>query len=137
LKTWCEAAKLNASDIHLQPTQGDQVQVRLRIDGELLTRKLYTSKIHEAICRVIIENNCGLTLELNAAQDGKFDFAVSAHKKINLRVSTLPVTKGSESTPRSWFVYWATTRVWPTWTDWACQPKTRRCSDDWVRPPMD
>lgn len=57
-----EAAKLNASDIHLQPTQGDQVQVRLRIDGELLTRKLYTSKIHEAICRVIIENNCGLTL---------------------------------------------------------------------------
>lgn len=95
-----EAAKLNASDIHLQPTQGDQVQVRLRIDGELLTRKLYTSKIHEAICRVIIENNCGLTLELNAAQDGKFDFAVSAHKKINLRVSTLPVTKGSESTPK-------------------------------------
>ncbi len=95
-----EAAKLNASDIHLQPTQGDQVQVRLRIDGELLTRKLYTSKIHEAICRVIIENNCGLTLELNAAQDGKFDFAVSTHKKINLRVSTLPVTKGSESTPK-------------------------------------
>lgn len=95
-----EAAKVNASDIHLQPTQGDQVQVRLRIDGELLTRRLYSSKIHEAICRVIIENNCGLTLELNAAQDGKFDFAVSSHKKINLRVSTLPVTKGSESTPK-------------------------------------
>ena len=37
---------------------------------------------------------------MNAAQDGKFDFAVSTHKKINLRVSTLPVTKGSESTPK-------------------------------------
>lgn len=95
-----EAAKLNASDIHLQPTQGDQIQVRFRLDGELLTRKRYSTVIHEAILRVIVENNCGLTLELNKPQDGKYSFSLSSHKKINLRVSTLPVSRGSEATPK-------------------------------------
>ncbi len=28
-----EAAKLDASDIHLQPTQGEQIAIRMRIDG--------------------------------------------------------------------------------------------------------
>ncbi|HHH9441265.1 TPA: GspE/PulE family protein [Pseudomonas aeruginosa] len=95
-----EAAKLNASDIHLQPTQGDQIQVRFRIDGELLARKRYSTVIHEAILRVVIEGNCGLTMELNKPQDGKFSFSLSSHKTINLRVSTLPVSRGSEATPK-------------------------------------
>lgn len=93
-----EAAKLDASDIHLQPTQGDQIAVRYRIDGELITRKLYKNVIHDSICRVVIENLCNLSLEVSKPQDGKFEVAISSTKKINLRVSSIPVTRGSERT---------------------------------------
>ena len=91
-----EAAKLDASDIHLQPTQGEQIAIRMRIDGELITKRMYPFKYHEAISRVLVENFCNLPFESNKTQDGKFDFALSTHKKINLRVNSLPCAKGSD-----------------------------------------
>ncbi len=91
-----EAALLDASDIHLQPTQGDQIGVRYRIDGELITYKLYKTNIHDSISRVTIENLCGLSLQTSVPQDGKFEFQVTPSKKINLRVSSIPVTRSSD-----------------------------------------
>lgn len=93
-----EAAKNDVSDIHLQPTQGDQIAVRYRMDGELITIRMYKIGFHDPICRVIIENLCGLSLETSVPQDGKFEFYVSTSKKINLRVSSIPVARGSERT---------------------------------------
>lgn len=91
-----EAAKLDASDIHLQPSQGDQIQVRMRIDGELITKRMYPLSAHESICRVLMEGYCNQTVEMHTTQDGKFDFDLTAHKKINLRVNSLPCTKSSD-----------------------------------------
>lgn len=91
-----EAARSDVSDIHLQPTQGDQIAVRYRIDGELITMRMYKVGFHDPIVRVIIENLCGLSLETSVPQDGKFEFYLSTSKKINLRVSSIPVAQGSE-----------------------------------------
>jgi type II secretory ATPase GspE/PulE/Tfp pilus assembly ATPase PilB-like protein len=91
-----EAAKLDASDIHLQPTQGDEIAVRMRIDGELITKRKYSLQLHESIARVLMETFCVLTLEMNTTQDGKFSFDINAHKKISLRVNSLPVVKSSD-----------------------------------------
>lgn len=90
-----EAAGLDSSDIHLVPTQGNEVSVRMRIDGELITRGKYSLSDHEAMSRVLMER-CNQTLDMNDTQDGKFDFHVSQHKKINLRVSSIPVVRGSD-----------------------------------------
>lgn len=89
------AAQLDASDIHLQPTQGDQIAVRYRIDGDLITHKLYKNKFHDSIARITIENLCNLSLQTSVPQDGKFEFQVTPSKKINLRVSSIPVTRAS------------------------------------------
>lgn len=92
-----EASKRDASDIHLQPTQGDKVLVRFRLDGDLRSQRSYSMNLHDSVCRVILDNKCGLSLESGIPQDGKFDFDVSNNKKINLRVSSLPITRGSDT----------------------------------------
>lgn len=90
-----EAASCDASDIHLQPTQGEQVAIRFRVDGELITKRMYNMKLHDAMSRVIMENLCSQTLETGIPQDGKFDVSLSVNKKINIRVSSIPITRGS------------------------------------------
>lgn len=91
-----EASKRDASDIHLQPTQGDKVLVRFRLDGDLRSQRSYSMLLHDSISRVVLDNMCGLSLESGKPQDGKFDFNVSNNKKINVRVSSLPITRGSD-----------------------------------------
>lgn len=91
-----EAAKYNASDIHLQPTQGDTIAVRFRIDGELITRKMYKKLVHESITRVIIETNAKKQFEVGKPIDGKFQFG-NGNKKISIRVSSMPVVIGSDA----------------------------------------
>ncbi|QHF00595.1 GspE/PulE family protein (plasmid) [Pseudomonas cannabina pv. alisalensis] len=91
-----EAASKDATDIHLQPTQGDRVQVRYRIDGDLRTQRTYLNTLHDSICRVAIETRSNLILETGTAQDGKFSFDLTGNKKINLRLSSLPVQRGSD-----------------------------------------
>lgn len=95
-----EAAKKDASDIHLQPTQSDKVSIRYRIDGDLLSQRSYPISLHESIVRVVIENKCNMTLETGIPQDGKFEFEVSKGKKIGIRVSSNPVTRGADKTPK-------------------------------------
>jgi type II secretory ATPase GspE/PulE/Tfp pilus assembly ATPase PilB-like protein len=91
-----EAAKYNASDIHLQPTQGDTIAVRFRIDGELITRKMYKKTFHDSITRVIIETNAKKQYETSKPVDGKFQFG-TGNKKITIRVSSMPVVIGSDT----------------------------------------
>jgi general secretion pathway protein E len=91
-----EAASKDATDIHLQPTQGDRVQVRYRIDGDLRTQRTYLNTLHDSICRVAIETRSNLILETGTPQDGKFSFDLTGNKKINLRLSSLPVQRGSD-----------------------------------------
>lgn len=92
-----EAAKLNASDIHLQPTQGDSIAVRYRLDGELITRKMYKNTLHDAMTRVIIESKSRVQLETTKPLDGKFEFNPTQNKKINLRMSSIPVARGAST----------------------------------------
>lgn len=91
-----DAAVKGATDIHLQPTQGDRIQVRYRIDGDLRTQRSYPNTFHDSVCRVAIETMCGLTLETGTPQDGKFSFELTGNKKINIRLSSLPVQRGSD-----------------------------------------
>lgn len=93
-----EAASRDATDIHLQPTQGDKILVRYRIDGKLRTIRTYPHTHHDSLCRVLIENLCSLTLETMTPQDGKFDFEITGNKKIDLRMSSIPVQRGTDKT---------------------------------------
>ena len=91
-----EAAAKDATDIHLQPTQGDRIQVRYRIDGKLKTMRTYPNALHNSVLRVVVENMCSLTLETVKPQDGKFDFELSPNKRINVRVSSIPALQKSD-----------------------------------------
>ncbi|MBM5458969.1 Flp pilus assembly complex ATPase component TadA [Pseudomonas sp. P66] len=93
-----EAASKDATDIHLQPSQGDRIQVRFRIDGDLRTQRTYPISMHDSVCRVAIETLCNLSLETGTPQDGKFGFDLSGNKKINIRLSSIPVQRGSDKT---------------------------------------
>ncbi|MHC5195112.1 GspE/PulE family protein [Pseudomonas frederiksbergensis] len=95
-----ESSKKDASDIHLQPTQSDRVSVRYRIDGDLLSQRSYPIALHDSIVRVVMETKSQLTLETGVPQDGKFDFEINKGKKIGIRVSSIPVTRGSDKSPK-------------------------------------
>lgn len=89
------AALHNASDIHFEPSKGNVIDVRYRIDGELVHQFSYPNVLHEPICRVIIEGRCRQQLKTSLPQDGKFEYDISGNKKIGLRTSTLSVVVGA------------------------------------------
>lgn len=95
------AAGMDASDVHFVPDQTEKVEVKYRIDGELRTQqKKIDLKVFVAMVRAVLEQKCNRTYEAIHQQDGKFDLQVSGNKTINLRVSTLPVIRGSETAPK-------------------------------------
>lgn len=91
------AAHSDASDIHFAPTQMDKIDLLFRIDGVLRVQKKIELKLHEAMVRSVMESRCGVLLRTNTQQDGKFDFQLDQNKSINLRVSTMPVVRKSET----------------------------------------
>lgn len=95
------AAGMDASDVHFVPDQTEKVEVKYRIDGELRTQpKKIDLKVFVAMVRAVLEQKCNRTYEAIHQQDGKFDLQVGGNKTINLRVSTLPVIRGSETAPK-------------------------------------
>lgn len=90
------AASMDVSDIHIQPTLGEKVDVLYRIDGVLRSQRKIDFKLHESMVRSIMEQKCSKPFVSGEQQDGKFDFEVSEGKLINLRVSTIPVAVRSE-----------------------------------------
>ena len=91
------AAGIDASDVHFVPTQTDKVDLQFRIDGVLKTQKKLDLTVYHAMIRAVMESRCGVAYQINKQQDGKFELAINGNKSINLRVSTLPVVRRSES----------------------------------------
>ncbi len=88
----------NASDIHLEPTDGD-MSVRMRIDGVL--RRIMTvpgSFAGSVVARVKVMSELDLT-ERRLPQDGRAGFK-SGGADIDLRISTLPTVRGEKVTIR-------------------------------------
>ncbi|OHA15312.1 MAG: hypothetical protein A3B08_02130 [Candidatus Taylorbacteria bacterium RIFCSPLOWO2_01_FULL_43_44] len=82
------------SDIHIEP-MGDRTRVRFRVDGVLATSLVLPNHVHDAlVARIKILSNLRLD-EKRKPQDGRFSAKID-NKKIDFRVSTLPVYYGEK-----------------------------------------
>ncbi|PIP75766.1 hypothetical protein COW86_01915 [Candidatus Kuenenbacteria bacterium CG22_combo_CG10-13_8_21_14_all_39_9] len=83
------AVELRASDVHIEPTQGES-RVRYRIDGQLQTSLVLPKYIHAAIIsRIKVMSNLKID-ETRLPQDGRIRLNIN-NKNIDFRVSTLPL----------------------------------------------
>lgn len=88
------AARLNASDIHIEPRE-KFVVVRYRVDGMLQEVMRLPKSIHPAlISRVKILSNLKID-EHRVPQDGRFDINME-NREIDLRVSISPIIYGEK-----------------------------------------
>lgn len=88
------AAKSRASDVHIEPGE-ENTRVRYRIDGVLQERLVLPTKVHDSvISRIKILSNMKID-ERRVPQDGRFQIQVG-EQQIDLRVSTLPTSKGEK-----------------------------------------
>lgn len=88
------AAEGRASDVHIEPTQGN-VRVRFRVDGILNTSLTLPPKVHSAVvARIKILSNMRLD-EKRKPQDGRFSAKIE-NRKIDFRVSTFPTYYGEK-----------------------------------------
>lgn len=94
------AAEKDASDIHFVPGQSEMVDVLFRIDGVLRAQKKIDLNLYLSMLRGVLESRCERTFETHKPLDGKFEIDLTAHKAINIRVSTLPAARRSETTPK-------------------------------------
>ncbi|OGG77540.1 hypothetical protein A3B35_01865 [Candidatus Kaiserbacteria bacterium RIFCSPLOWO2_01_FULL_54_24] len=82
------ALSLGASDVHLEPEEGD-VRMRYRLDGVLTEVMMFDAPTY-ALISARIKLLSGLKLNIkNAAQDGRFSIQVN-EKEIEIRTSVLP-----------------------------------------------
>ncbi len=87
-----DAAQVNASDIHIEPDE-KVLRIRQRVDGILNEHVLNEVKIVSALV-VRLKLMSGLNIsEKRLPQDGRFSIRVKG-KKLDIRLSTLPVTWG-------------------------------------------
>lgn len=93
-----DAVKNRATDIHIEP-QDKSVEVRYRIDGELKTIMRIHKSLHlKVIARIKILSNLDIA-ETRKSQDGRFSILFD-HRKIDLRVSMIPVYHGEKAALR-------------------------------------
>lgn len=86
------AVRERASDIHIEPTDGEVV-VRYRIDGKLFPRKTaHSGFLPSIVARVKIEAGLNIA-EKRLPQDGRITKKI-AGKLVDVRVSTIPTAKG-------------------------------------------
>jgi len=94
-----EAFRLNASDIHIDPTK-DFIRIRLRIDGTLKeVPSLPKNKHQELISRIKILSSLRID-EHFKAQDGRFRLSFEDEKFLDVRVSILPTYHGENAVLR-------------------------------------
>ncbi|HXC23754.1 MAG TPA: ATPase, T2SS/T4P/T4SS family [Solirubrobacteraceae bacterium] len=87
-----DAIEQGASDIHIDPGEGD-MHVSFRIDGVLsLTSTLKRSMATNVISRVKIMSEMDIS-ERRVPQDGRFALTVSG-RRVDVRVTTLPLVYG-------------------------------------------
>ena len=88
------AIDLRASDIHIEP-QDKELVVRLRIDGMLQElQRLPKWSQGALVSRLKVLSNLDIA-EKRAPQDGRLKIEVAGHR-VDMRVSTLPVTNGEK-----------------------------------------
>ncbi len=93
-----EAVQMRASDIHIEP-RADNVRVRYRVDGQLMTFTTLPSDMHRyAMSRIKIMAGADIS-ENRLPQDGRFATEVD-DRPIDVRVSTLPTYWGEKAVLR-------------------------------------
>jgi type II secretory ATPase GspE/PulE/Tfp pilus assembly ATPase PilB-like protein len=92
-----EAVRRGASDIHIETADAPrQVRIRLRIDGELVPFVELPPRLRFAVvARIKIMADLDIS-EHRKPQDGKIDFARFGGPHVELRVVTVPTTRGLE-----------------------------------------
>jgi type II secretory ATPase GspE/PulE/Tfp pilus assembly ATPase PilB-like protein/rubrerythrin len=91
-----DAAKLNASDIHIEPSLEGDVHVRYRIDGMMSRAHVFPRKFRNAVSSRI-KVMAGLDIaERRKPQSGKIRFKRWGPRDFELRVETYSTTTGSE-----------------------------------------
>lgn len=84
----------NASDIHIEPFK-DFIQVRMRIDGQMVSYLTLEKALHNSIvARIKIMSNLNIA-EKRVPQDGNFHVILEGFE-ISMRVSVLPTTHGEK-----------------------------------------
>lgn len=93
-----DAAEVNASDIHIESFHGDALAyIRFRRDGRLEEYSQYPASYHRAVVsRIKIMSNLDIS-ERRIAQDGKISFLRPGRERMDLRVATIPTTRGIEN----------------------------------------
>jgi type II secretory ATPase GspE/PulE/Tfp pilus assembly ATPase PilB-like protein len=92
-----EAIRRHASDIHVETADAPrQVRIRLRVDGELVELLHLPPRLRFAIvARIKIMADLDIA-EHRKPQDGKIDFARFGGPHVELRVVTVPTSRGLE-----------------------------------------
>ncbi len=93
-----DAARMRASDIHIEP-RADHVQVRYRVDGQLSTITELPKDMQRAVLsriKLLAGENIA---ESRFPQGGRFD-AMVENRPVDLRVSTLPTYWGEKAVLR-------------------------------------
>ncbi|HEY4506235.1 MAG TPA: GspE/PulE family protein [Candidatus Paceibacterota bacterium] len=84
----------NASDIHIEPTDG-RLRVRFRVDGALYTSLFLPASVHDAVvARIKIICNMKLD-EKRKPQDGRFSAPIDG-RRVDFRVSSFPSYYGEK-----------------------------------------
>lgn len=93
-----QAAKLKASDIHIEPFE-DILRIRYRIDGSLVERPSLPMEMHSAvIARLKVMGHMDIS-EKRIPQDGRITYNVDT-TEFDIRVSTLPTSYGEKCVMR-------------------------------------
>lgn len=93
-----DSAEVGASDIHIESFYGDPLAyIRLRRDGRMEEYSQYSASYHRAvISRIKIMSNLDIS-ERRIAQDGKISFVRAGRERMDLRVATIPTSRGIEN----------------------------------------
>ncbi len=89
-----EAIELNSSDIHLEPFK-DEVTVRYRVDGELITLRKIPHEAYEVLAgRIKVWANIDI-IDKRLPLDGKISYTYKG-KNFDIRVATMPTVFGEK-----------------------------------------
>ncbi|WP_042162892.1 GspE/PulE family protein [Paenibacillus gorillae] len=89
-----QAVHLGASDIHLDPQDGN-FRIRYRVDGVMRTERNLPTNMHGVIiARIKIMANLNVA-ERRLPQDGRVELDID-FRKVDMRVSTLPTVHGEK-----------------------------------------
>ena len=89
-----QAVSLNASDIHIEPTD-TQVVVRFRVDGVLIPHHNFPLTVANGIVNFFKVKGDMEVADRRRPQDGRFGLTVSG-REVDFRVVTLPTAHGPE-----------------------------------------